>query len=133
VKFDPEMHSLVIFKPDSIRNRQLGIGGMFSTFAAISLHPVRGVLKVMTQTDIENHYAAHVEKPFFPALAEFMKSGPSMIVLMMGSWSNARKMAEDIRAAYKCVNPANMVHASDSPEAVLTETKLWFPEEANPW
>jgi nucleoside-diphosphate kinase len=125
VKFDPAQYSLVILKPDAIKGNIWG--AIMEQLAMFGQKPVMGRICVMTDANINDHYAAHVGKDFFPALAEFMKSGPSFIILMYGNWETCRKVCDGIRKAYETVNPANLMHASDSPEAVLREAKLWFP------
>lgn len=82
----------------------------------------------MTDTEINMHYAAHLGKDFFPRLAEFMVSGPSLIVLMKGNWNVARSLMMQLRTQLKTENPKNLIHTSDSPEAVERETRLWFRE-----
>lgn len=125
VKFDPIMYSLVILKPDAMKGNIWG--SIMEQLAMYGQKPVMGRICVMTDANINDHYAAHVGKDFFPALAEFMKSGPSFIVLMYGSQETCRKVCQTIRTSYNCVNPANLIHASDSPEEVVRETKIWFP------
>lgn len=123
--FDPSKYSLIILKPDAMLGDKWG--AILHQLAIFGHKPMYGRTVVMTDTDINSHYADHVGKDFFPRLAEFMKSGPSWVMLSFGSWSAARDLCASIRKDYNTQNPKNLIHASDSPEAVFREARLWFP------
>jgi nucleoside-diphosphate kinase len=98
-------------------------------------------IKHMTKTDVEGFYAEHKEKSFFPELAGFMTSGPTIILALGGENAVAK-----VRALNGATNPAkadpgtirhdfaatiteNVVHASDSPESAAREVAFWFGQE----
>ena len=98
-------------------------------------------IKHMTRADVEGFYAEHVQKPFFQELAQFMTSGPT-ILLALGGENAVTK----VRALNGATNPAkadpgtirhdfastiteNVVHASDSVESAAREVSFWFKKE----
>lgn len=124
-KFDPLKHSLVILKPDAMKSADWA--EILAVFAINQQRPRLAKLITMIDAEINAHYGAHIGKHFFPPLAEFMKSGPSLVILMVGDWETCRHVCMSVRERRVYKNPANLVHASDSPEAVLFETRIWFP------
>jgi nucleoside-diphosphate kinase len=96
----------------------------------------------MTQADAEGFYAEHVGKPFFPELAQFMTSGPSVQIVLAGEGAIAKVRSINgatnpakaepgtIRDAWATSMPENAVHSSDGPESAAREIAFWFkPEE----
>lgn len=85
-------------------------------------------------------YAEHVEKPFYPRLAEFMKSGRTIAVVMhrnnavellrllVGNTDSQKANPGTIRHLYGETITRNAVHASDSNESADREIHLIFPE-----
>ncbi|MCB1732890.1 MAG: nucleoside-diphosphate kinase, partial [Halieaceae bacterium] len=83
-------------------------------------------------------YAEHRERPFFPALIEFMTSGPVMVQVLEGEGAvaknrelmgatNPREAAEGtIRADFASSIDANAVHGSDSTESAAREIAYFF-------
>ena len=83
-------------------------------------------------------YAEHRERPFFPALIEFMTSGPVVVQVLEGEGAIAlnRKLmgatnpkeadAGTIRADFAESIDANAVHGSDSPESAAREIEYFF-------
>ena len=56
----------------------------------------------LTNEDVAGFYAEHAEKPFFGGLAEYMTSGPVVLIALQGE--NAIKSARTLNGA---TNPAN--------------------------
>ena len=89
---------------------------------------------------MREHYAHVAHLPFFPEIAEFMKSYPVMIVAMAGpnAVNAARaalgptdpKLAEKgtVRGDHGTDKMRNVCHASDSKEAAEIEIKRFFNE-----
>jgi nucleoside-diphosphate kinase len=129
--------SLVLLKPDAVR-RGL-VGEILSRFERKGLVVEALVLRTMDAELADQHYADHVEKPFYPPLKEFMTSGPlAALVLsgddvievvrsMIGSTDGRKAAAGTIRGDFSLSNRENLVHASDSPESAKRELELWFP------
>ena len=129
--------SLVLLKPDAVRRGLLG--EILSRFERKGLGVEALVLRTMDAELADQHYADHVEKPFYPPLKEFMTSGPlAALVLsgddvievvrsMIGSTDGRKAAAGTIRGDFSLSNRENLVHASDSPESAKRELELWFP------
>jgi nucleoside-diphosphate kinase len=129
--------SLVLLKPDAVRRGLLG--EILSRFERKGLVVEALVLRTMDAELADQHYADHVEKPFYPPLKEFMTSGPLVALVlsgddvievvrsMIGSTDGRKAAAGTIRGDFSLSNRENLVHASDSPESAKRELELWFP------
>ena len=130
--------SLILVKPDAFAR---GLTGeIIARFERKGLKIV--ALKHLTVTEelAKQHYAEHVERPFFGELVEFITSGP--IVAMVLEGEQAIKAARQVIGATNPLEAAtgsirgdfavevgqNMVHGSDSPESGVREAGLFFPE-----
>src|SRR5439155_4164843 len=88
----------------------------------------------------EQHYAEHVEKPFFGELVEFITSAPTLALVLggesaisvvrttMGATNPTSAAPGTIRGDLALAMPDNLVHGSDSPESAEREIALWFPD-----
>ncbi|MBI2165848.1 MAG: nucleoside-diphosphate kinase [Chloroflexi bacterium] len=92
------------------------------------------------------HYAAHVEKAFFPGLLRFITSAPVIAIVFQG-----KDAVEAVRQSMGATDPLkaapgtirgdwgldigrNLIHGSDSPETARVEIGLFFrPEEIADW
>jgi nucleoside-diphosphate kinase len=127
----------VLLKPDAVRRGLLG--EILSRFERKGLVVEALVLRTMDAELADQHYADHVEKPFYPPLKEFMTSGPlaalvlsgddviEVVRAMIGSTDGRQAAAGTIRGDFSLSNRENLVHASDSPESAKRELELWFP------
>ena len=130
--------SLVLIKPDAVR-RGL-VGEILGRFERKGLAVEALVLRTMGAELADQHYAEHVDKPFYPPLKEFMTSGPlaalvlsgddaiEVIRTMIGATDGRKAAAGTIRGDLSLSNRENLVHASDSPESAKRELALWFPD-----
>jgi nucleoside-diphosphate kinase len=130
--------SLVLIKPDAVGRGLLG--EVLSRFERKGLVIEALVLRSMSPELADEHYADHVEKPFYPPLKAFMTSGPlAALVLsgdevievvrsMIGATDGRKAAAGTIRGDFSLSNRENLVHASDSPESAKRELALWFPD-----
>lgn len=134
----PTERSLVLVKPDAVRRGLLG--EVLSRFERKGLTVEALELRTMDAALADQHYADHVDKPFYPPLKEFMTSGPLAAVVlsgdevievvrtMIGSTDGRKAAAGTIRGDFSLSNRENLVHASDSPESAARELALWFPK-----
>lgn len=101
-------------------------------------------LKMMTPTPalLAQHYAEHVEKPFYPALVNYMTSGPVVAMIgegneiisgwrhLMGQTDPTQALPGTIRGdlgrAWDAEAMMNLVHGSDSVASANREIALWF-------
>ena len=85
------------------------------------------------------HYAEHVEKPFYKNLEAFITSSPIVALAvegleairvvrdMLGATNGLKAAPGTIRGDYSSSRQMNLVHASDSPESATRELALYFP------
>lgn len=130
--------SLVLIKPDGLRR---GLAGeILARFERKGLLIEALEMRVMDAALADQHYAEHVQKPFYPPLKEFMTSGPLLAMVlsgddvievvrsMIGSTDGRKAAAGTIRGDYSLSNRENLVHASDSATSAERELALWFPK-----
>jgi nucleoside-diphosphate kinase len=138
--FSVSSRSLVLVKPDAVR-RGL-VGEILSKFERKGLVIEAMVKRTMDAELADEHYADHVDKPFYPPLKEFMTGGPLVALVvsgddaievirqMIGATDGRKAAAGTIRGDLSLSNRENLVHASDSPESAKRELQLWFPDFA---
>ena len=129
--------TLVLIKPDAVR-RGL-VGRVLERFESKGLSIEAMALRTMDAALADEHYADHVEKPFYPPLKAFMTSGPLVAMVLagdeaidvvralVGSTDGRKAAAGTIRGDLSLSNRENLVHASDSPDSSKREIGLWFP------
>ncbi|WP_045743423.1 nucleoside-diphosphate kinase [Actinoplanes rectilineatus] len=129
--------SLVLIKPDAVRRGLLG--DILSRFERKGLLVDALELRTMDAALADEHYAEHVDKPFYPPLKDFMTSGPLAAVVlsgdsvievvrtMIGATDGRKAAAGTIRGDLALSNRENLVHASDSPDSAKRELAIWFP------
>ncbi len=94
----------------------------------------------------KQHYAEHVEKPFYPGLEEFITASPVVATVMegpevirvvrdmLGATSGLKAAPGTIRGDHSASRQMNLVHASDSPESAAREIDLYFKaDEIQQW
>lgn len=133
-----EERTLIIMKPDALQ-RSL-VGEIIHRFERKGLKIVG--MKMMTLEDalIEEHYAHHKNKPFFPAIKKFMQSAPVVVMalsginaisatrLIVGPTRGYEADAGSIRGDFSISSQSNIVHASDSRENAEIEIKRFFQD-----
>jgi nucleoside-diphosphate kinase len=128
--------TLVLIKPDAVR-RGL-VGEIIARFERKGLAIDALVLRRMDADLADQHYAEHVDKPFYPPLKQFMTSGDlvaavisgdqaiGVVRALVGATDGRAAAAGTIRGDLSLSNRENLVHASDSVESAEREIKLWF-------
>jgi nucleoside-diphosphate kinase len=128
--------TLVIIKPDAI-NRALA-GEILARFEDKGLKIVGMKMKQLEDKELEEHYSHIADKPFFPALRDFMKHCPSLVVclegngvvdavrLMCGPTHGLQAAPGTLRGDFSMSIQQNVVHASESKEAAEAEVKRFF-------
>lgn len=129
--------TLVLIKPDAVR-RGL-VGEIIARFERKGLAIEAMVLRTMDADLADQHYAEHLDKPFYPPLKAFMTTGPIVAMILSGDGAievvrtlcgatdGRRAAAGTIRGDLSLSNRENLVHASDSPDSAKREIALWFP------
>jgi nucleoside-diphosphate kinase len=128
--------TLVLIKPDAMRR---GLAGeILRRLEERGLEVREARLVEVDDALAREHYAEHAEKPFFGELVEFITSGPTwaLVVVGEGAIATMRKTigatnpanAEPgtIRGDLAMSMPDNLVHGSDSTESAEREVALWF-------
>ena len=128
--------TLSIVKPDAVAKNV--IGEIYARFEKAGLKVVAAKMKHLSKQEAEGFYAVHRERPFFPALVNFMSSGPVMVQVLegegavlknrelMGATNPKDAAAGTIRADFADSIDANAVHGSDSLENAAIEIAYFF-------
>lgn len=128
--------TLSIVKPDAVAKNV--IGAIYSRFEQAGLRIVGAKMLRLSREQAEGFYAEHKGRPFFPALIDFMTSGPVTVQVLEGENAIARnrelmgatnpKSAEPgtIRADFAESIDANAVHGSDSAASAAREIAYFF-------
>jgi nucleoside-diphosphate kinase len=131
--------TLVLIKPDAV---QRGLAGeILRRFEARGLSIRAARLLTVDDELAREHYAEHVEKPFFGELVDFITSAPTLALVLegegaiavvrttMGATNPANAAPGTVRGDLALSMPDNLVHGSDSPESAAREVRLWFADE----
>jgi nucleoside-diphosphate kinase len=128
--------TLSILKPDAVGKNI--IGKIYSRFETNELQIVASKMLRLSDAVAGGFYAEHKGRPFYPALIEFMTSGPVVVQVLEGEGAiaknrelmgatNPEEAAEGtIRSDFATSIDANAVHGSDSPESAAREIAYFF-------
>lgn len=128
--------TLSIVKPDAVGKNV--VGEIYSRFEKNGLRLVAVKMLHLSEQVAGGFYAEHRERPFFPALIEFMTSGPVCVQVLegenavlknrelMGATNPQEAAAGTIRADFAESIDANAVHGSDSTESAAREIAYFF-------
>ena len=130
--------SLILLKPDAVERRL--IGRLIARFEDKAINIVGMKMLQVTPELSQQHYAEHVEKPFYGGLEDFITSSPVVALVlegldvirvvreMLGATNGLNAAAGTIRGDFSSSRQMNLVHASDGPEAATREINLYFDE-----
>ncbi len=128
--------TLVLLKPDCVQRRLMGT--VISRFEDKGLNIVAMKMLQVTPELSREHYAEHVDKPFYPSLEAFITAAPvvamvvegleviSVVRDMLGATSGLKAAAGTIRGDYSSSRQMNLVFASDSEASAQREVGLYF-------
>jgi nucleoside-diphosphate kinase len=141
--------TLILVKPDGVE-RGL-IGRLIQRFEDVGLKIVGMKMVWVDDKFSQEHYAAHVEKPFYKGLEAFIISGPVVAMVlegveavdlvrkMVGSTEPKGALPGTIRGDFshhsygyadeKGIAIKNLMHASGDKKDAKVEVPLWFKEE----
>lgn len=129
--------TLSIIKPDAVAKNV--IGEIYSRFESNGLKIIAARMVHLSQSEAEQFYRVHRERPFFHDLVKFMTSGPVMVQVLegdeaikknrdlMGATDPKKAEKGTIRADFAENIDANAVHGSDAPETAVIEIACFFP------
>ena len=130
--------TLVLVKPDGVQ-RGL-IGQIITRLERRGLKLLGLKLMQMTRELAAAHYAAHVGKPFYNGLVDYITSGPVVAMVWEGKDAiaivrktlGATKAGEaepgTIRGDFAVEIGRNLVHGSDGVDSAAREVALFFDE-----
>lgn len=130
--------TLVLLKPDCVSKGMCGEVIQRLEAAGLKLRDCR--MMRLGADILREHYAHIAEKPFYPEVEAFMRSGPVVALALEGDGAieAVRRLAgpTDSRKADKGTirgdlgedMMVNVVHASDSSETAIRELKRFFPD-----
>lgn len=130
--------TLTIIKPDAFGSGKAGRiiahleGAGFKVVAARVMH--------LTTAQAQEFYAVHRERPFFNSLVGFMTGGKCMPMVLeradavaelrrvIGATDPAQAEDGTVRKLYAESKERNAIHASDSDENAVRESRFFFAE-----
>lgn len=128
--------TLIIIKPDAFAKGK--VGATITRFENAGFEIVRCRMMALDRPLLRLHYAHIADKPFFPEIEQFMSSRPVIVLVLQGPGVVARVRlligptdsqaapAGTLRGDWGTNKMANIVHASDSPEAAEEEIARFF-------
>lgn len=128
--------TLSIIKPDGVRAQH--IGDVISTFEHNGLRIAAIRMVKLNPDQAAQFYAVHKDRPFYPALKEFMSSGPVVVMVLegedaiaknrqlMGATDPQKADKSTLRARFAKSMSENVVHGSDSIENAKVEIDFFF-------
>jgi nucleoside-diphosphate kinase len=130
--------TLILIKPDAFERALTG-----EVLARFERKGLRiAALKLITADDAiaNEHYAEHVDKPFFDELVSFITGGSLVAAVLdgveavaaarqlIGATNPVEAAPGSIRGDFGTEVTFNLVHGSDSDESAAREIEIWFPE-----
>ena len=128
----------IMLKPDAIERGLMG--AVISRIENKGYKIVNAKMMNLNDEILKEHYAHIADRPFFPAIVEYMTRGPvfAMIVegenavkgmrIIMGATKFEEATAGTIRGDFANSTSENIIHGSDSLENAEIEIKRFFGE-----
>lgn len=129
----------IMVKPDGV---QRGLVGEIVTRFEKKGYHLAGIRMVWPSEDLlKEHYKDLAQKPFFPHLITYMKSGPVVGMIwegkhvvaagrtLLGATNPLQSNPGTIRGDFCIETGRNICHGSDSADSANREIALWFKEE----
>lgn len=136
--------TLVLVKPDGVQ-RGL-IGEIITRLERRGLKLIGMKFMQVSRELASTHYEAHVGKPFYEGLVNYITSSPIVAMVWegkdgiqvvrttMGATNAAAAAPGTIRGDFAVEIGRNLVHGSDGPESASSEVSLFFsPDELVNW
>ena len=128
--------TLILCKPDCVQRRL--VGRVLGRFEDKGLNIIAIKMLQVTPELAREHYAEHVDKPFYPELEGFITGAPVVAAViegleairvvreMLGATNGLNAAAGTIRGDFSSSQQKNLAHASDSAESAEREIGLYF-------
>lgn len=129
--------TFAIIKPDA-----MAAGYAEDIIAVIKDHGFKIIAqeeRELSRAEVEEFYAEHKERSFFPEVVAFMTSGPVTLIALekkdaikgwrdlMGATDPAQAAEGTIRKTFGRSKGNNATHGSDSPASAARELAFFFP------
>ena len=130
--------TLILIKPDAFERNLTG--EVLARFERKGLRIAALKLITADEATANEHYAEHVDKPFFGELVAFITGGPLVAGVLegveavkasrqlIGATNPVEAATGSIRGDFGTEVTFNLVHGSDSDESAAREIGIWFPE-----
>jgi nucleoside-diphosphate kinase len=130
--------TLTIIKPDAFSAGKAG--KVIAHLESAGFKVVTARVLHMTEAQAGAFYEVHKERPFYGSLVKFMTSGPCMPMILekdnavlglrdaIGATDPAEAADGTVRKLYAESKERNAIHASDSDENALRESRFFFSE-----
>lgn len=127
-----------MIKPDAVKAGHAG--EIIQEIEANGFRIVAMKLLHLTKIQSEGFYAVHRDRPFFPALTDFMCGGRIIAMILeredaiqkwrevMGATDPAKAAEGTLRKRFGTSVQNNATHGSDAPETAAFETKYFFSD-----
>ena len=131
--------TLIIFKPDSLENKN--VGKILQRFEENGFEICACKMLLLSSKILREHYAHIIDLPHFEKIEGFMSKRPVIIVVfqsknavnkarnMVGSTDSRKAEKGTIRGDFGSDLMRNVVHASDSVENSKLEIKRFFSSD----
>jgi len=128
--------TLIILKPDSVKKNS--VGEILRRFEEKGFVIKKLMMLTMDKNKAEQFYSVHSTKPFFSELVSFITSGPVVAAVIEGSDAVNKVRAiigatrpneaapATVRRDFGTSVTQNAIHASDSVESFIKESKIIF-------
>jgi len=128
--------TLAIIKPDAFAGGHTGAIIQRIEEAGFRIRAMR--LVSLSRQQAEGFYSVHRDKPFFGSLADFMSSGPAVVLALeapdaitkwralMGATNPGKADAGTIRKEFGASIERNATHGSDAPDTAAFELGYFF-------
>ncbi len=128
--------TLILCKPDCVQRRL--VGRVLGRIEDKGLNIIAMKMLHVTPDLAREHYAEHVDKPFYPELEKFITGAPVVAAViegleairvvreMLGATNGLKAAAGTIRGDFSSSQQKNLAHASDSAESAEREIGLYF-------
>ena len=129
--------TFAIIKPDA-----MAAGHADAIISVIEDHGFKVIAqeqRTLSRAEVEEFYAEHKERSFFPEVVSFMLSGPVTLIALekqnaikawrdlMGATDPAQAEDGTIRKQFGTSKGNNATHGSDSPTSAARELGFFFP------
>lgn len=127
-----------IIKPDAFNAGKAG--RILAHLEAQGFTLIAARVMQLSRRQAEEFYAVHRGRPFYPELVEFMSSAPCMPFILrkenavfalreaIGATDPAEAAEGTVRKLYAESKGRNAIHASDSDENAVRESRFFFAE-----